>query len=121
MRQFLFVPILVIAMFSCEDNDESFCFSFDERQCATDIWKDDMNLSLTEAQKITALTDALQDLGIEVKEVNIDPNFHDAVCEACHVCPTGMRFYVKVSSDPGQKIESLELLDYKVEACNSVF
>jgi hypothetical protein len=112
----------IVTILACNENDaDTTCYSFDERQCHTDVWKDAANPPSSEASSISQLTAYLSDRNIEVADVTFDPNFYDAVCEACHVCPSGTRIFVKVRETGVTKMSDLDLLNSESADCNSIF
>ncbi len=119
MKSILFLSSLALLL-SCNKDSDEYCFAFDERQCNTDVWKEGSSAQSNQ-ELVEKLTDYLVDLGVKVEDVQFDPVFYDAVCQACDVCPTGLRFFVKLGSDPGNKLAPLNLLNFEVQDCNGVF
>ena len=98
-----------------------YCFSFDERQCRTDPWAENQEFNVDLETLEQEISDYLKDNGVDIVDVEIDPNYHDAVCEACHVCPSGKRIFISTSSDEMQQLNSIDLLSLEKIECGEVF
>ncbi len=67
------------------------------------------------------MKDYLVEKGISVTEVTVVKNFHDAVCEACFICPNGDRFFVKLENGQDSlKLEDLDLLSLEETDCSNL-
>lgn len=55
--------------------------------------------------------------GIEVIAADYDPNFNEIVCQACDICPTGLRFFIKVGDISEDKLLTLNLLNPELNPC----
>ena len=104
---------------SCSSDDSNeICVSFDERQCNTDEW----NANVGDGGELsTRIMNYLNSLDIEVSQIQIDEDFHEFVCEACDVCPTGPRIFISIDSSDYERISGLRLLSLETVTCNSVF
>lgn len=112
----------ILFMGACTaDDPASYCFAFDERQCQTDIWKDDTNPPGNVREAIIQLRQFLENQNLEVVDIIYDENFYDAVCEACHICPTGTRYFVQVEESPGLDVSNFDLLNLEAIDCDNVF
>lgn len=100
---------------TCEKNsDVCFEFSFDERQCQTDEF---LSGATTPQEKFARAEKFLSQKGITTREGRFDPQYLTIVCEACHVCPTGLRFFFNVPLEDTVKISRLEVLNPELAAC----
>ena len=102
---------------NCTDrvsNESTECWSFDVRQCGTDQYADlliDDNSTSSKEQKIKTW---LEENGATVARVRIAIDFHEGVCEACHVCPVGDRIFVQFEKGETPDAEALELLNFEL-------
>ncbi len=108
-------------LFDNFDNEDVICFEFDQRQCGTDEWAELVPITDTKSQREVKMIAYLLSKEIVVQEINLVINFHEAVCEACDVCPEADRFFVKVPLADQQAIEALELLNGAAVDCNDAF
>lgn len=101
---------------TCQKNDQDGCFelSFDERQCQTD---DFLTGAETPDEKVVLAGKYLEKAGIRVRSSRFDPQYLSIVCEACHVCPTGLRFFFKTGAEDTSKFSRLNVLNPETQAC----
>lgn len=120
MKLIKIIGLSLLGLAACGDEDveEYQCFSFDERQCAGDPWAT-QGSDLEET--LEKLEDYLEAQDIEVDEVQADPDFHQNVCEACVVCPTGVRFYIQTDLANEDKLLQLDLLNFERANCDIIF
>ena len=119
MRLILFAAISLL-LASCGDDDcdqliDTGCFSFDIRQCQTDGFADFVSENDSVEKRENDLKDWMEDQGVFIDEIKLVTNFHEAVCEACHVCPQGDRYFVKMSFQT--TLDSLDLLNLEAADC----
>jgi hypothetical protein len=113
MRITAFIIIaFVITLLSCTGDDSKLCFSFDERQCAVDGWITLGSGSVTNEEKIESLKTYLSSQNVSIIKIEIDPNYHEIVCEACGVCPSGPRYYVSIEESSQNALSDLDLLNF---------
>lgn len=106
----VFVMLLmgILALTSCsEESSETQCFLFDERQCESDPWAQDIDTPLDSRVKTY-----LQSKGISVEKISVDMTYHTIVCEACNICPVGPRVYVEIAKDDAGKLTEEGFLDF---------
>ena len=120
-----FYSLFYITIFSLflacnSDNDDSTCYSFDERQCRMDQWASN-EFGLSTDELADEIKEYFSRQGVQIDEISIDPNFHEFVCEACGVCPSGQRIFITTNSDVDLASENFDLLDLQVVSCNEVF
>lgn len=116
--------VVVTMMFiSCGKSDEAqVCFSFDIRQCQTDNFAADIPESDSKEYRENKLKSWLSQQDLDVNDVKLEIAFHDGVCEACHVCPQGDRYFVSLNDEEDlTKAEALELLNYETIDCSEKF
>lgn len=119
MKSILPFLCFFLLLLACgDDSDQYECVAFDERQCAGDPWA---TQGADIEETINALEEYLEDISVDVEEITYDPNFYDAVCEACIICPTGLRFFIKVQLEDIEKLQSEDLLNLEITSCNDVF
>ena len=127
--KFIYVFLFAVLMFSCKDDDccvssDVECYSFDIRQSQTDEFADEIAELEPQTQRESLMKSWLSDKGFQVEKVKLELGFHEAVCEACHVCPMGDRYYIQVSPKEGSTnnviAETLQLLSFELADC-SVF
>ncbi len=107
---------------SCGDSEEpgpiTGCVAFDERQCDGNDWLTD-DVDVTDiVQKINALRLYLDNMSIGTVSISADPNYHEAVCEACFICPEGTRYFMEIDTSFGRAIGQLNLLNLQQVPCN---
>lgn len=115
MRILIYPFILIILVYcSCQKTaDACMELSFDERQCGSDAF-----LTAGDPQtKAMEAEDYLRKKGIEVISADYDPNFNEIVCQACDICPTGLRFFIKVGDISEDKLLTLNLLNPELNPC----
>ena len=123
-KNLLFIVICISSCFACDKsdaNENTVCYFFDQRQCAGDDWAEIIaeNQSWTERER--AMKSYFESKDIEVEDLFIEPLFHEAVCEACFVCPEQHRFFIKISEECKNVLEGLELLNLGEGACEDLF
>lgn len=101
------------------DTDDTYCYSFDIRGCQTDLFADDIPESDTKQERETKLALWLADQGIETTDVSLSIQFHEAVCEACYVCPNGDRYFITSTEEiTSAQAVGMDLLSFEsVETC----
>ncbi len=113
---------MIFFLVSCSDDDtEDLCFSFDERQCQTDLWAPGLPSDPSIQDKMDEIESYLQGEGILIKDISVDSTYHQVVCEACHVCPLGPRFYIKTSDLLEQDLLRFDFLNLETIDCDSMF
>lgn len=122
----LIVLLLLTGFSSCEfwtalKNEDAVCYEFDQRQCGTDEWAELVPLNDSNSERETKMKAYLITKGIAVIDVKLDPDFHEAVCEACDVCPEEGRFFVKFVGEDLQEFEALMLLNSAAIDCKDEF
>jgi len=101
--------VSTLSIHSCSEESSDICYSFDERQCATDPWKT-AEPNSTDDSMDNIVTSYFQSNNIELKSLTKDDAFHEVTCLACDVCPTSTRFYISVPQRDKEKVEVLDLL-----------
>lgn len=115
---FLVFPFLFASCDSSDIKENRYCYGFDERQCETDLYASSVPFNEDNSQREADMLTWLKSQNIEVTRVELNPNFHEAVCEACHVCPLGARFYIYSESElDGSIAVDLQLLHFEEESC----
>lgn len=115
----LFLSLLLFA--SCQGADERdsneglMCIEYDVRQCQQDIFADEV---FSTGDILENMASWLRDQGVEVKEVTINNNAYDGVCEACGICPETWRFIAVVESNSTDLFADFDLLHYTVNECD---
>lgn len=124
----LIVPLLVILLCSnCSStkspsNNSETCFSFDIRQCQTDLFANRLPTNSNEKEFHQAMQSWFEEQGLNVIDIKIVFNYHEFVCEACDVCPTGDRFYVKIDQDSTSALNTFNLLNLETGLlCSEIF
>ena len=122
MMKYLLFSVFSFLLVSCGEDKTGVCFSFDIRQCQTDDFAEFVPESDSKSMREDKLKSWMESQGVEIEEVRLSLNFHEAVCEACHVCPQGDRYFVRISDeDDLLAIENLALLSYELLDCNDAF
>ena len=116
------LALLVMSFISCEEKDccDNFeCYSFDIRQCRTDVFASDVDESETRVNRESQMKTWLEGEGIEVGEVSLVVGFHEAVCEACDLCPQGDRYFISLNVDSSINDFAQEnrLLSFELATC----
>jgi hypothetical protein len=104
----------MIVMVSCDKEDENhICYSFDIRQCQTDLFKDKISENETQENREILMEEWLEEQGLEIESVLLEINFHMAVCEACDVCPQGDRYFIQIEDETkhSEILDTLRLLN----------
>ena len=119
----ILVLLFSISLYQCSNDDDdndrvTVCVSFDERQCGGNDWiTENIDLNDTDA-KVDALKSYLSNMSIQTVKVSADPEFHDFVCEACFVCPTGTRYTIEIDTVFAGEIVGLNLLNPEQVTCD---
>ena len=123
MKLLALVLFLGLGFSSCDKEDENLtCISFDIRSCQTDQFAEAVPESDSVSDRESKMKDWLESKGYNVKQIRLHVGFHEAVCEACHVCPQGDRYFVeKEDSDEEINPETLELLSFETLDCGDAF
>ena len=116
----LFILAFGFLIAGCGDDDcdqliDTGCFSFDIRQCQTDAFAQFVSENDSVEKRENDLKDWLEDQGVFIDEIKLVTNFHEAVCEACHVCPQGDRYFVQMSFQTS--LNDLDLLNLEAADC----
>ena len=115
---FLLLPLLFTSCDSNDIKDNQYCYGFDERQCETDLFASSVPFNENKTEREANMLSWLKSQNVDITSVEFDPNFHEAVCEACHVCPLGGRFYITSSSQLDSSIAlDLQFLHFEEENC----
>lgn len=121
--KYLLFTIAIFFAIACNDDCEhpidSACYSFDIRQCQTDLFADEIPETDSKSERETKMKNWLKDQDVFVENINLVIGFHEAVCEACHVCPQGDRYFIQVFGTA--EFSTLELLNLEEEACCDIF
>jgi hypothetical protein len=117
---FFLLTSLCLSCF-CEESSELVCYEFDERQCSGDDWSDEVPIDKTKSEREADMKAYLSSKGISVDQVNLVIDFHDAVCEACFICPEEDRFFIRFEEEDLPKLEELDLLNFAKVECEEVF
>ena len=113
--------MMIFFLASCSDEDtQEFCFSFDERQCQTDLWAAGIHSDASIQDKMDKIESYFLVEGILIKDISVDSTYHQAVCEACHVCPLGPRFFIKTSDLLEQDLAQFYLLNLELIDCDTL-
>ncbi len=104
-----------------EIDENTLCYEFDERQCSGDEWSEENPKNGSQSERESKMKEFLESKNIDVSEVKLVKDFHEAVCEACIVCPNGDRFFVKFNIDNKDKFDALELLNAAEVPCKDHF
>jgi len=95
------------------------CYSFDVRQCGTDLFDKEVSATGSKSQRESDMTSWLQGQGLSVVSTSLTENYHELVCEACDVCPQGDRYYIECSDSLDESMkEKLRLLNLEKIPCN---
>ena len=103
----------------CSILADAYCFSFDIRQCQTDIFASLIPESDSKKNREQKMSEWLESLNFEVDDVLLELNFHEAVCEACNVCPQGDRYFIQLNKT--NNLDNLNLLNLTTEDCCEIF
>ncbi|MBT8191455.1 MAG: hypothetical protein KJO29_13575 [Bacteroidia bacterium] len=103
----------------CPQLIDSTCYSFDIRQCQTDSFSDAVPETDTRSDREIKMKAWLESKNIFLEKIRLEISFHDAVCEACHVCPQGDRYFIQEFG--GGNIYDLDLLNLAEETCCDIF
>lgn len=118
--------LLITGLSACEflsalKNEDAVCYEFDQRQCGTDEWAELVPLNDSKSERESNMKAYLVAKNIAVIDVKFVPDFHEAVCYACDVCPEAGRFFVKFAVEDLQDFEALELLNSAASDCKEAF
>lgn len=101
--------------FTCvKEGNTCYELSFDERQCQTDSF---LISADTPEEKFEQAKNYLKQNGITINAARFDPQYLTIVCEACQVCPTGLRFFFEVAASDTSKFSKLDVLNPETKAC----
>ncbi|NNE25794.1 MAG: hypothetical protein HKN09_03025 [Saprospiraceae bacterium] len=99
----------------CDQLIDTGCYSFDIRQCQTDAFANVVSENDNVVKREEDLKQWMENQGLFIEDVKLVTNFHEVVCEACHVCPQGDRYYIKLMFQPA--LDSLDLLNLEEADC----
>lgn len=112
------ILILVLFLSACNEQKETSCFSFDQRQCQGDEWSNRVFQHNTWDDRLHELETYFIENGVEVINLTIDENHHEFVCEACFFCPEEHRFYLETTIENQKNLSFLNLLNFQEDSCN---
>lgn len=121
MIRTLLILFSVLHICGCRSNQvtqqaDLLCFSFDVRQCQTDIFVDTVSESADKSDRETKMLNWLSSLQIDVSAVSLSLDYHEGVCDACDMCPTGDRYFVTYQGVL-PKMDGLRLLNFEMIEC----
>lgn len=105
-----------MSIVSCFESKDTVCYSFDEKQCLFDPW----TAADSDNTKEDDIKNYLSTEGIEVEDISIDRAFHEVVCLACEVCPSGPRIYVEIEEKSEAQLTRLPLLSLAKTDCSNI-
>lgn len=117
------IALIFICLTSCHTTKKDIaptnlkCYSFDQRQCATDAFGPSLNKLQNPTKKEIHLKEFLERKGLKVHTIKMVEQYHGAVCEACDICPEQHRFFIKSNHSP-EDFSSLNLLNFERIVCN---
>ncbi len=114
---FLFLALGLIMSCGKDDSDGKYCYSFDLRSCQGDAWNKEENQGVANKDEKTRIAEFLNNKGIDISKVAIDPSFHEVVCLACYVCPSGARVYIQTNKPSLIELQDLDLLSLQEADC----
>ena len=126
MKNFIII-LMAVLMSSCNKTDDTncgviICYAFDIRQCETDQYAESVLESDSQELRESKMKSWLTDNDLPVTKVKLVIGYNLEVCEACHVCPMGDRYYIKMEEkDYTSKAEELELLNFQSVDCSGIF
>lgn len=111
---------VILVVFSCtQDSDDLRCYGLNNFQCALYPWEENLKPDHTNDDKIKEMKSYFGDKGITIISAKYNPNFHEAVCLACAVCPRGDRYEIQVESKNSNTLEALKLAGSSVLDCSN--
>jgi len=110
--------MLLIVVGCSEESNNVICYEFDQRSCHGDKWGTLLTEIESWDEKLAKLTTYMESKSINVISLEVDEDFHEVVCLACVVCPDGPRFYMEVEVGDIEKLEKLDLLNFKQSDCS---
>ena len=101
------------------EGGENACWSFDQRQCGVDDFSVSIDASSSEEDMAADMKSYLDSVSIPTISVSVVKDFNQIVCEACTICPTGDRFFIKLLDASDQsKLSDLNLLNLQITDCS---
>jgi len=122
MMKNVFSCLILLLLVSCNRNQiidnggisiGNFCYSFDVRQCGTDLYASEVLESGSIEEREEMMMSWLEDQGASVVSLKLHKDFHESVCEACDICPQGDRYFVSFSENGIADGDKLRLLNYE--------
>ena len=117
--KYILTILTIFFYLSCSDDccpDPEFSYGFDIRQCAADLFANDVSETATIEEREADMHQWLANQDVVIGSVTLSVGFYDAVCEACDVCPMGDRYFIKTYNEfTLEKAEELRLLNFKSE------
>ncbi len=117
----LITILCVLFLTACSDKEccvfpDTTCYSFDVRSCSTDLFANAVTEDASIGDREQKMIEWLTTENIEVTEIKLVVGFHEAVCEACDICPMGDRYFIGLFEEISlSKAEKLRLLSFQVE------
>lgn len=116
--RYLFLIGIMWSLACSGGEEEKYCINFDRRQCLGDPWSESVDINAEADAQEDQLKEYLESKGITVYNIKVDLNYHDAVCEACFVCPDGARFFISINEDDESRILDMDPLNYSQIDCD---
>ncbi len=118
----LLLSMMVYLLSGCNRNateKKGICYSFDIRQCQTDLFASAVDVGGEKSARETEMKKWLEGKNIAVSSIELTLNFHEGVCEACDMCPTHDRYFITSSSIISEALSSdLRLLNLERITCD---
>lgn len=116
--------IFALLLLSCSktDDEDLKCYSFDIRQCRTDLFADFVSENESLETRESQMKAWLESENYEVKSIKLVEGFHQAVCEACDICPQEDRYFIQIDLEKTDaNPDELRLFNYTEEPCGDHF
>jgi len=103
----------------CELPDE-YCYSFDVRQCQTDLFAEAVVEDGSQADRESQMRAWLGEQDLNINDVQLKVQYLEGVCEACDVCPMGDRYFLRTyEPNLDVQVNSLQLLNFEKIDCDN--
>lgn len=116
------IGLFILTWWSCRSSQvqkapELTCAGFDIRQCQTDRFAKEVLEYGTRSEREDQMTEWLRSEKINTLAIRLELDHYEVVCEACDMCPTPDRYFIKVDG-PIPELAGLRLLNFTLIDCD---
>lgn len=127
MKYLFFFTVISLIFIACESTEccsfpPSTCYSYQVRQCQTDLFAEAVDENGTDAERTEQMSMWLRENDIIVHNIKVRDDSTSIVCQACDTCPAGPIYSIAVYDDvDSMDLAPLRLLNLQSLNCDLAF